>query len=93
MKTRMNLCFVDNRLNSSTVVSSISQAPDERLRMVEQPCHNSKLRYRADYVREKGRLGAIGNKNDRSKLKGPAISVSFINLFILLSHKPVFSPH
>jgi hypothetical protein len=54
--------------------------------MVEQPYHTSKLRYRADYNREKGRLGAIGNKNERSKLKGPAISVSFIHLFFVLSH-------
>lgn len=52
--------------------------------MVEQPFHNSKLRYRADYVREKGRVGALGNKNEKSKRKGPAVRVSLFSIIFFL---------
>jgi len=47
--------------------------------MIEQPYQSSKLRYRADYIREKGRLGVLRNKNEKSTMKGPAIRVSLYN--------------
>lgn len=60
-----------------TIVTMSDQSTREHLQILEQPCQNSKLRYRADYVREKGRLGVLGNKNDASRMKGPVIRVSF----------------
>ena len=38
-------------------------------------------------MREKGRLGALGNKNDKSKIKGPVISVS---LYLGLIYLKIF---
>jgi hypothetical protein len=51
----------------------------EQLQIIEQPYQSSKLRYRADYIREKSRLGVLGNKNEESKMKGPAVRVRLFN--------------
>lgn len=64
------------------MISLSNQSTREHLRILEQPYQNSKLRYRADYVREKGRLGVLGNKNETSRMKGPVIHVRVIQFFI-----------
>jgi hypothetical protein len=67
-----------------TVVRSLNMQPNsEHLQIIEQPSQSSKLRYRADYIREKTRLGVLKNRNQKSTYHGPAIRVrsfSYIDL-------------
>jgi hypothetical protein len=75
--------FLGVSQNTATFSFEISPR-HESLQMIEQPYQCSKLRYRSDYNREKARLGVLTNRNEKSKIKGPAIKVSSFSLFWLI---------
>lgn len=79
MKNEIMLISINSGI--PTMISLSNQSTREHLRILEQPYQNSKLRYRADYVREKGRLGVLGNKNETSRMKGPVIHVCLLQFF------------